>query len=374
MDGIRDMGHRYEVMNFPKSLNGETLFDIGCSIGAVCFEAKRRGAKRVVGIDYRKETIEVGKKLAKEYDLDVELYTFDINDGLDKLKTIIGEDRFDHVCALAIWTHCDKNKLADMINFYTDKLCWFEGHNVRTYGDTQEKIESSLTNLLNFEYYEHLGETNDRGIRQTYKFSHTPRIVLSNKKEWVYFEDSVYETVKESNYDFKDKLLGGSHLIGKNSYPKNVKKYNYQGKYSSFVANIDEEFGYKIFHFNLTDDVYEKRESVENIFKIQKMLSDKDFAPEPYEIICCHDEESFQYAIKMENVKGKFINPPKSWIKSLIDYCEENGLDRNDWSIEKDCTPKNCIEKDGNIYLVDIDWKCCSFWMNNVLDEWDHII
>ena len=137
------------------------------------------------------------------------------------------------------------------------------------------------------------------------------------------------------------------------------------------MANIDEKFGYKIFYFNDIDDISEKIESVENIFKIQKMLSDKDFAPEPYEIICCHDEESFQYAIKMENVKGKFINPPKSWIKSLIDYCEENGLDRNDWSIEKDCTPKNCIEKDGNIYLVDIDWKCCSFWMNNVLDEWE---
>ena len=59
--GIRDMEHRYDVIQFPKSFDGETVIDIGCSIGAICFEAKKRGAKRVVGIDYRKETIEVGK-------------------------------------------------------------------------------------------------------------------------------------------------------------------------------------------------------------------------------------------------------------------------------------------------------------------------
>ena len=60
--------------------------------------------------------------------------------------------------------------------------------------------------ILNFKYYEHLGETSDRGTRQTYKFSHTLRVVLSDREQWVYFEDSVYETVKESNYDFKGKL------------------------------------------------------------------------------------------------------------------------------------------------------------------------
>ena len=50
MSGIRDMNHRFEVMGFPESFDGETVIDIGCSIGAICFEAKKRGAKRVVGI------------------------------------------------------------------------------------------------------------------------------------------------------------------------------------------------------------------------------------------------------------------------------------------------------------------------------------
>ena len=370
MSGIRDMKHRFDVMGFPESFEGETVIDIGCSIGAVCFEAKRRGAKRVVGIDYKKETIDVGKKLAREYDLDVELYTFDINDGLDKLKTIIGEDKFDHVFALAIWTHCDKNKLADMINFYTNKLCWFEGHNVGTYGDTRDKIENILSELLDFSQYEYLGETNDRGIRETYKFTNIPRVDVSDTDKYVYFDGKVYDTVKESIYKFKNKLPGGRHLIGENSHPKKG-DYNYQGKYSSFIANVDDDFGYKIFNLSSLGDLSKKRKTVEDIFKIQKMLSNEGFAPKPYEIVCCYDDKTFHYAIKMENIKGKFVEPSQEWVDELIRFCEKNGLDRKDWSIENDCVPKNIIKRGKNTYLVDIDGKHSSFWMNNKLDDWE---
>ena len=365
MSGIRDMKHRFDVMNFPKSFNGETVIDIGCSIGAVCFEAKRRGAKRVVGIDYKEETIEVGKKLAKEYGLDVELYTFNIDDGLDKLKTIIGEDKFDHTFALAIWTHCDKVKLSHIINFYTGKLCWFEGHNVSTYGDTRNKIESSLSNLLKFSQYEYLGETHDRGIRQTYKFTNLPRVDLSEKEKYVYFDETIYDTVVESNYSFNGKLPGGSHLIDKNSY-LDENDYNYEGKYSSFVANGKDDFGYKIFHFspdkfinNLT--ISEKKDCVERIFNIQKLLSDNGFSPEPYEIVCCYDNQTFHYAIKMQNIKGKFVKPSDKWINEFVTFCNDNKISRDmgkkSWTIKDDCVPKNCIDDNGKIYMVDIDYK-----------------
>ena len=115
LPGIRDMEHRYEIMDFPKSFKGETVIDIGCNIGMICFDAKRRGAKRVVGVDYRPETIEVAKKLSLELELDVEFYVFDVNEGLETLKSLIGEDQFDHTFALSIWGHVDKPKLADII-------------------------------------------------------------------------------------------------------------------------------------------------------------------------------------------------------------------------------------------------------------------
>ena len=73
----------------------------------------------------------------------------------------------------------------------------------------------------------------------------------------------------------------------------------------------------------------------------------------------------------MENIKGKFVEPSQEWVDELIRFCEKNGLDRKDWSIENDCVPKNIIKRGKNTYLVDIDGKHSSFWMNNKLDDWE---
>ena len=354
--GIRDMEHRYEIINFPKSFDGETVIDFGCSVGAICLEAKKRGAKRAVGLDYKDETIQVAKSLAKEMNLDVEFYTFNIDDGLDKLKSLIGEDKFDHVFALSIWAHCDENKLADMINFYTDKLCWFEGHNTITYGDTKSKMDVELERLLDLPYHEYIGETNDRSTRQNYKLSRSLRIEIGEKNEYVYFSGDIYNTVIEANHNYENKELGGAHLIGNNSYQKG--NYNYNGKYSCYISNSESEFGYKILSFDPSvTNLEDKYNHVKNIFDIQSKLSSAGFAPKPLEIVTCHDSQTFYYAIKMQNIKGQFVQPSEDWKESLVSFCDENGISRDGWSIKKDCVPKNCIEMNETIYIVDIDYK-----------------
>ena len=356
--GIRDMEHRYEVIQFPKSFDGETVIDFGCSAGAICLDAKKRGAKRVVGLDYKEETIQVAKGLAKEMELDVEFYTFNIDDGLDGLKSLIGDDKFDHVFALSIWAHCDENKLADMINFYTDRVCWFEGHNATTYGDTKSKMDLELERLLDLPYHEHIGETSDRSIRQNYKLSRSLRIKLWYKNDFVYFSGDVYDTVKEANHDYKDKKPGGRHLLGKNSYADG--KYNYNGKYSCYIADSNSDVGYKILNFDPSvTNLEDKYNYAKTIFDVQWKLSLAGFAPKPLEILKCHDSQTFYHAIEMQNIKGKFVQPNDEWIEKLLSYCAESGISRGGWSIRDDCVPKNCIEMDGNIYLVDIDYK----WM-----------
>ena len=92
-----------------------------------------------------------------------------------------------------------------MINNYSDKICWFEGHNTVTYGDTKSKMDTELERLLDLPYHEYIGETNDRSARQNYKISRTLRMDISNKSEFVYFNGDVYNTVKESNYDYVNK-------------------------------------------------------------------------------------------------------------------------------------------------------------------------
>ena len=354
--GIRDMEHRYEVIQFPKSFDGETVIDFGCSAGAICLDAKKRGAKRVVGLDYKEETIQVAKGLAKEMELDVEFYTFNIDDGLDRLKSLIGEDKFDHVFALSIWAHCDENKLADMINFYTDRVCWFEGHNAMTYGDTKSKMDMELERLLDLPYHEYIGETSDRSIRQNYKLSRSLRISLDDKNDFVYFSGDVYDTVKEVNHDYKDKKPGGRHLLGVNSYVDG--KYNYNGKYSCYIADSNSDIGYKILNFDPSvTNLEDKYNYAKTIFDVQWKLNLAGFAPKPLEILKCHDSQTFYHAIEMQNIKGKFVQPGDGWIEKLVSYCRENGITRSGWSVSDDCVPKNCIEMDGNIYLVDIDYK-----------------
>ncbi len=354
--GIRDMEHRYKVMQFPKSFDGETVIDFGCSVGAICLEAKRRGAKRVVGLDYKAETIEVAKQVAKEYNLDIEFYTFNIDNGLDNLQSIIGKDSFDHVFALSIWAHCDEVKLAQMINYYTDKICWFEGHNARAYGDTKSKMDRELEKLLDLPYCEHIGETSDRSIRQNYKISKTLRLDLQQKDDFVYLSGDIYNTVKESNYDYENKQAGGRHLLDKNSYIEG--KYNYNGKYSCYVADSDLDFGYKILNYDPSvTNLKDKINHAQNIFNIQNILSEGGFAPKPYEIITCHDSQTFYHAIKMENLRGTFTQPSQEWINSLSKFCNDKNITRKGWSIENDCIPKNCIKVGDKTYLVDIDYK-----------------
>ena len=369
--GIRNMDHRYEIMQFPKSFDGETVIDFGCSVGAICLEAKRRGAKRVVGLDYKAETIEVAKQVAKEYNLDIEFYTFNIDDGLDNLKSIIGKDNFDHVFALSIWAHCDESKLAQMINYYTDKICWFEGHNANAYGDTKSKMDTELEKLLDLPYIEHIGETKDRSIRQNYKISKTLRLDLQQKNDFVYWSGDIYNTVKESNYNYENKLAGGHHLLDKNSYVEG--KYTYNGKHSCYIADSDSDFGYKILTFDNLEqfplenptitNLEDKLKHAQNVFNIQNILSEGGFAPKPYEIITCHDSQTFYYAIKMENLRGTFTQPSKEWINSLSKFCNDKNIIRNSygsprgWSIEDDCVPKNCIKVGDKTYLVDIDYK-----------------
>jgi hypothetical protein len=184
------------------------------------------------------------------------------------------------------------------------------------------------------------------------------RIDLDSKNDSVYFSGDVYETVMEANHDYENKKPGGRHLLGENSYVDG--KYNYNGKYSCYIADSNSHVGYKILNFDPSvTNLEDKYNYAKTIFDVQWKLNLAGFAPKPLEILKCHDSQTFYHAIEMQNIKGKFVQPSEEWIEKLLSYCVESGISRGGWSIRDDCVPKNCIEMDGNIYLVDIDYK----WM-----------
>ncbi len=164
MPGIRDMQHRYQIMKFPSSFRDKTVLDIGCNLGVVCIDSAKRGAKRVVGLDYREETVSAAKAYAQNKNLPIQYRRFNVNDGLESLQKI-ENNQFDHVFALSIQNHVKDNCLWDIINYYCQHVCWFEGHA----NQDRKKLEKILHNNLQFHHIDFLGYTTDRNKRANFK-------------------------------------------------------------------------------------------------------------------------------------------------------------------------------------------------------------
>ena len=165
MPGIRDMLHRYEILSLPHSFQDKTVLDIGCNLGMICIMSKKKGARFCAGIDIQEEAITAANKYldAKKYK-DVQLMTYDINNGLEGVKPLLKENKFDYVFALSILKHVDQKALFDIINFYTKEICWFEGHNKQS----KEKIQKILEDNIECKEIKFLGYTTDRGVRPNF--------------------------------------------------------------------------------------------------------------------------------------------------------------------------------------------------------------
>ncbi len=87
---------RFKLMNLG-DLSGKSILDVGCNSGQICFETKKLGASKVIGIDINKFRLSQAKKLADIMNLDVKFNEMDI---LDSIK--LGQ--FDIVFCIAVLT------------------------------------------------------------------------------------------------------------------------------------------------------------------------------------------------------------------------------------------------------------------------------
>jgi len=164
----RDMAHRYAVMGVPENFENASVLDIGCNIGRICMDAKKRGAARAIGIDYRKDVVDAMNAYFKQRGINVSLFTFDINEGVDSLQSIIGPASFEYVFALSIWSHVDQQKLWSIINRFCTKICFFEDHCPSQF-KSLDKLKRMLEENLHFRKIEFMGFTTDRGVRAVYR-------------------------------------------------------------------------------------------------------------------------------------------------------------------------------------------------------------
>ena len=96
----------------PPDLSGKSLLDVGCNAGFYSFEAKRRGAKRVLGVDGQRQHVRQGVFVRKVLDLDVEfrrLNVYELN------PRTVGQ--FDITLALGLLYHL-KHPILALENLY----------------------------------------------------------------------------------------------------------------------------------------------------------------------------------------------------------------------------------------------------------------
>src|SRR3954467_12221509 len=76
----------------PLDLRGKTVLDIGCNAGFYSIEMKRRGADRVLGIDFDDSYLEQARFAAEVSELDIEfrkLSVYDIGALQEKFDVVI---------------------------------------------------------------------------------------------------------------------------------------------------------------------------------------------------------------------------------------------------------------------------------------------
>ena len=69
-EGASDSWAKLERIGLPINLDGKSVLDIGCNEGFFCWQAKLRGASRVVGIDKNPEFINRAKERFKDLDIE----------------------------------------------------------------------------------------------------------------------------------------------------------------------------------------------------------------------------------------------------------------------------------------------------------------
>jgi tRNA (mo5U34)-methyltransferase len=96
----------------PRDLSGMTLLDVGCNAGFYAFEAKRRGAKRVLGVDGQRQHVRQGLFVRKVLGLEVEFRRLNV---YELSPRVVGQ--FDITLALGLLYHL-KHPILALENLY----------------------------------------------------------------------------------------------------------------------------------------------------------------------------------------------------------------------------------------------------------------
>ncbi|MDQ6671107.1 MAG: TIGR04290 family methyltransferase [Chloroflexota bacterium] len=85
----------------PQDLTGLSVLDIGCNGGFYSFEVKRRGARRVLGVDHDPVYLAQARFAREQLGLDVEFMQGDVY----QIDRLVGGEQFDYVVFMGVLYH-----------------------------------------------------------------------------------------------------------------------------------------------------------------------------------------------------------------------------------------------------------------------------
>lgn len=153
---------------FPADLTGKTVLDLGCSFGFFCFEALRRGARRVVGYDVDPDSLRKARLLAECMGVEAEFHLRDIErEPLD--------EKFDYVLCLNLLHHL-KNPIGVLDNLIacTAENLVLEVASLGRHDRGKLKMDWLTQRILTKLPIMYVSRNGTRGPRQVQKFFITP--------------------------------------------------------------------------------------------------------------------------------------------------------------------------------------------------------
>jgi SAM-dependent methyltransferase len=181
----------------PDDLTGKTVLDVGCSHGFFCFEAKRRGAKRVVGVDVESDVIRKNRLLADCLGLDVEFSVHNIE------QAPISES-FDYVICLNVLHHLLNpfSALENLVAVAKEKLI-LEMASFGAHDRTRLRLFPFYGYLLSKAPIVYVSRSGTSGRRELKRYFITPKAV----DHMLRYHRQVFARVDFEESEFKERYI-----------------------------------------------------------------------------------------------------------------------------------------------------------------------
>lgn len=204
-DGIITPGEvnskqRLKLMGLPDDLSGKSVLDIGCNSGMLCFECKKRNAKRVIGIDLETHRLEQARTLAEIMDLDVEFQEVDFFRAAD-----LGQ--FDYVFSIAVVTEMtDLLRALEILKQVSKGVLYLELATIETFPKGFRILGIDINSLLELNLNTILSRFGPQRLRSFLRGKARLRRIESKKmKGWALVPDKQFlNSIMGDEFDIKD--------------------------------------------------------------------------------------------------------------------------------------------------------------------------